>query len=129
MVIVWVKDLFFGSKIEAEARAHHIPVCFVESAREIPKAVRKHEASLFLLDLNASEKAVDVIRDIKSNSELSSIRIVGFLSHVQADLADKARRSGCDVILSRSIFVGRLPEIFEHYQAEIKSVEQPAAAL
>ena len=37
--------------------------------------------------------------------------MVGFLSHVQKDLAVAARERGCDRIMARSAFVKDLPRI------------------
>jgi hypothetical protein len=37
--------------------------------------------------------------------------VVGFLSHVQKDLAVAARESGCDRVMARSAFTRDLPEI------------------
>jgi hypothetical protein len=37
--------------------------------------------------------------------------VVGFLSHVNKDLAVAARESGCDRVVARSAFTKDLPEI------------------
>ncbi len=116
MVIVWVKDLFFGSKIEAEARAHRASCCFVETRDDAVKAFEANDATLALIDLDASAKTLDAVRNIKSKSTASGIRIIGFLSHVEADLAKKAQMAGCDVVMPRSIFARSLPEIFNKYR-------------
>ncbi|HLL39636.1 MAG TPA: hypothetical protein VK357_08200, partial [Rubrobacteraceae bacterium] len=39
------------------------------------------------------------------------IPVIGFLSHVQKDLAVAARESGCDRVMARSAFTKDLPEI------------------
>jgi hypothetical protein len=39
------------------------------------------------------------------------VSTVGFLSHVQGDLAVAARKSGCDRVMARSAFVENLPQI------------------
>ena len=116
MIIVWVKDLFFGSKIEAEARAHYASCCFVETPKDAVKAIAANNSSLALVDLQASEKILDTIRNIKSNVSSANIRIIGFLSHVEADLAKKAQLAGCDVVMPRSLFAKSLPEIFNRHR-------------
>lgn len=122
MIIVWVKDLFFGSKIEAEARAHHASLCFVETPSDTVKAIIANEASLVLIDLNASPKTLETIRNIKSNPASRGVRIMGFLSHVEADLAQKAQIAGCDVVMPRSFFAKSLPEIFtKHYETVLSA--------
>lgn len=122
MIIVWVKDLFFGSKIETEARAHQASCCFVEKPHDVLNRIESTGSTLVLVDLNASPRTVDTIRDIKNNPDFSEVRIIGFLSHVQTDLAEKARIAGCDVVMPRSLFANRLPEIFESHQEVVLSV-------
>jgi hypothetical protein len=39
------------------------------------------------------------------------VRMVGFLSHVQVDLAEQARAAGCDEVMPRSKFTQNLAEI------------------
>jgi hypothetical protein len=39
------------------------------------------------------------------------VRVVGFLSHVQTDLAAQARAAGCDEVMPRSAFTQNLAAI------------------
>jgi hypothetical protein len=39
------------------------------------------------------------------------VKTVGFLSHVQKDLAVAAREAGCDRVVARSAFTKDLPQI------------------
>jgi hypothetical protein len=41
--------------------------------------------------------------------------MVGFISHVQTELKQKAQESGCDVVVARSSFAQNLPAILERY--------------
>ncbi|MBI4970795.1 MAG: hypothetical protein HZC17_03030 [Candidatus Omnitrophica bacterium] len=117
MIVVWVNDLFFGSNIETEARALHAACCFVDTPQDAVKAVEENDASLALIDLNVSEKVLETIRSIKITPSSSHIRIIGFISDVETDLAQKAQIAGCDVVMPRSLFAKSLPEIF-HRQRE-----------
>jgi CheY-like chemotaxis protein len=70
----------------------------------------RESATAVLLDLNhRSGKALEVIRALKSNPGEGVAPVIGYLSHVQTDLAAAAREAGCDVVLSRSAFVQQLP--------------------
>jgi len=63
-----------------------------------------------LVDLNIT--AVDPLAAIAAAKKLPEPpRIIGFLSHVQTDLAAAARAAGADEVLPRSAFSARLPEI------------------
>ena len=114
MVIVWVNDFFFGSKIETEARTHNAPCYFVDNPHEAIKAVEESaSSSVMLIDLDMPHRTFETIRTLKARFLDSELKIVGFMSHVQVDLADRARLAGCDLVMPRSLFAARLPEIFE----------------
>jgi hypothetical protein len=65
-----------------------------------------------IVDLNhRSGSALDLLRAIKADAKIGPARVIGFLSHVQTDLAAAARGAGCDIVLARSTFSERLPEL------------------
>jgi CheY-like chemotaxis protein len=106
-----VDDLFFLSKIQQTARLLDVrvepvaPGQLVERAAQIP--VRG-----VILDLNhRSGSALDALRAIKADAKTGATPVVGFLSHVQTDLAAAARSAGCDLVLARSTFSQKLPEL------------------
>jgi hypothetical protein len=39
------------------------------------------------------------------------VQVMGFLSHVQTDLAAAAHEAGCDFVLARSAFAQQLPQL------------------
>ncbi len=48
---------------------------------------------------------------MKSGSNTANVKTVGFLSHVQKDLAVAAKEAGCDRVMARSAFTKDLPKI------------------
>ena len=64
---------------------------------------------LLIVDLNARSNPIDAIERIRATT--NGLRIVAFLSHVQADLAERAKAAGCDEVLPRSAFTRHLAEI------------------
>ncbi len=65
-----------------------------------------------IVDLNhRSGKAIEAARAIKSDPATSRVFVLGFLSHVQADLAREARQAGLDAVMARSAFSQQLPEL------------------
>src|SRR5215212_5739059 len=56
-------------------------------------------------------KPLELLRAVKSDGALRGVRTVGFLSHVQGDLALAAREAGCDRVMARSAFVENLPGV------------------
>jgi DNA-binding NarL/FixJ family response regulator len=45
------------------------------------------------------------------------LRVLGFLSHVQLELAEHAKAAGADEVMPRSRFSAHLPEILKRYAA------------
>jgi hypothetical protein len=111
MILALVDDLIFLSKIQETAKILGLSVRSVGAADVIGR-VRANPGCGLLVDLNyRSGNAVEPIQRLKSDPETVPVRVVGFLSHVQTDLAASARAAGCDMGLARSAFVKQLPEL------------------
>src|SRR5207237_4854906 len=73
--------------------------------------------SLIILDLNnANAKPLTLIPKLKSKLKKGT-SIIGFLSHVQGDLKQKAHEVGCDMVLPRSAFSQNLPQLLRRHGA------------
>lgn len=105
MVVAYVSDLVFGSKITSAARAAEVGVRVVRAVDEIEDG-----AGLVLVDLEASG-AVQAIE--RCGAGQRPPRIVAFGPHVREDLFAAAREAGADEVLARSAFVQRLPELLK----------------
>lgn len=113
MILAVVDDLIFLSKIQHTAQTMHLPMEAVSPA-EAEQRAKAGAAMDILIDLNhGSGGAVDLVRRIKSDPSMKDTRVVGYLSHVQGDLATAARAAGCDMVLARSAFVRQLPELLK----------------
>ena len=66
-------------------------------------------SKLVIVDLNARSGAIGAIERVKVAG--NGVRMVGFLSHVQTDLAAQARAAGCDEVMPRSSFTQNLAAI------------------
>lgn len=110
-ILVVVDDLFFLAKIQQTAKLLGTPVEPVE-----PAALRERLAgggvAGIILDLNHhSGAALGILDKIKADPSTSTVPVVGFLSHIQADLARSARSAGCDTVMARSGFAQQLAKI------------------
>jgi DNA-binding NarL/FixJ family response regulator len=115
-VLAVVEDLFFGAKLLEVARHLDVSLSLVRPLEEIITQVRERRPALVILDLQgAAAQPLEAIRGIKADAELRTTRVLGFLSHVQADLRASAVEAGCDEVLPRSAFAARLPEILRPY--------------
>ncbi len=115
-VLVAVDDLFFSSKIIETAKQLGIPLQFARSQDEVIAQVLSEKPALVIVDLNAGHfNSVETIGQLKEDPDLRHIPVVGFLSHIQADLKIKATMAGCDRVLPRSAFTVQLPKILAEY--------------
>ncbi len=111
-VLAAVEDLLFRSKIQETARALGIEASFPRGPRKLLDALRESPPDLLVLDLNADRyEPLELLRQVKSDAATASVPTVGFLSHVQKELAVAAREAGCDRVKARSAFTKELPEI------------------
>lgn len=111
-VLAAVEDLLFRSKISETANTLGIEAKFPRSPRKLVEQATASPPDLLVLDLNSSRfEPLKLLREVKSDEALRDVPVVGFLSHVQRELAVAARESGCDRVVARSAFTKDLPEI------------------
>lgn len=117
MILTVVEDLIFLSKIQETGKALSVEV----RAASVPDALlllREVSARGLLIDLNhRSGGALELIQKLKAEPATADIPVVGFLSHVQTDLAASAHAAGCDMVLARSVFVKQLPGLLAKLDA------------
>ena len=110
-ILIVVDDLIFLSKIQQTAQQVGVPIKIVEPSKVVECAAEFLSRSV-ILDLNhQSGSSVQVARAVKTNPATQHVQVVGFLSHVQTDLAEKAREAGCDMVMARSAFSQQLPQL------------------
>ena len=111
-ILVAVDDMFFAAKILSTAQQLGRPLERVKTAEQLAESVEKETPALLIIDLNSAQfQALAMIEAFKSQPSLSSMRIVGFLSHVQVELKGRAEQAGCDYVMPRSAFSQALAEI------------------
>ena len=114
-VLLVVDDLFFLAKIQQTAKLTGVSVEGVPLTKLQESLAQGGSRGVIrgvVIDLNhRSGSAVDLIRGLKNDPSTAGLPVVGFLSHVQADLAQAARSAGCDMVLARSAFTQQLPEL------------------
>lgn len=112
MILAVVDDLMFVSKIKTAGSQLGATVTFARSADAALAAMRTSAPSLVIFDLNNPRTdPLGIVGAMKRDPALSSIPTVGFASHVQTDVIDRARQAGVDEVLARSAFTMRLAEI------------------
>jgi PleD family two-component response regulator len=111
-VLAAVEDLLFRSKISETASSVGIEAAFPRSPKRLLEALRESPPDLLVLDLNSARfEPLALLQTIRSDEATEGVSTVGFLSHVQKDLAVAAREAGCDRVVARSAFTKDLPRI------------------
>jgi CheY-like chemotaxis protein len=119
-IFAFIDDLFFMAKIQETARKLNVKVEFVKSEKDLLDHMKQNgeeRPSLIIFDLNnANAKPLTLIPKLKSKLKKET-SIIGFLSHVQGDLKQKAHEVGCDMVLPRSAFSQNLPQLLRRHGA------------
>ncbi|MCA9284232.1 MAG: hypothetical protein KDA22_03390 [Phycisphaerales bacterium] len=107
-MLLYCSDLIFQTKIASTAGALGGAVRVVRSVDRLREALTSAGAAMVIVDLDA-EDAVEAVEAAASASPQP--RVVAFVSHVHAELAQAARAAGANEVLARSAFVARLPSL------------------
>ena len=102
-ILAAVEDLLFKSKISETASQLGIDAAFPRNPRKLLEALRESPPDLLVIDLNSARfEPLALLRSVRSDEATRDVSTVGFLSHVQKDLAVAAREAGCDRVVARS---------------------------
>jgi CheY-like chemotaxis protein len=125
-IFAFVDDLFFQAKIQETARKLNVKVEFVKSEKDLMDRVKQNgeeKPSLIIFDMNnVGAKPLTLIPKLKTKLKKGT-SIIGFLSHVQGDLKQKAHEVGCDMVLPRSAFSQNLPQLLRRHGAPEEAAE------
>jgi hypothetical protein len=131
-IFAFVEDLFFMAKIQETARKLNVKVEFVKNDKDLADRMEQNgegKPSLIIFDLNnVNAKPLTLIPKLKSKLKKGT-SIIGFLSHVQGDLKQKAHEVGCDMVLPRSAFSQNLPQLLRRHGAPEEESPSPSATV
>ena len=117
MILAVLDDLMFTSKIKSAATHAGVALLFARSSDAALSEMRKKLPSLVIFDLNNPRTdPLGTVGAMKQDPALASVPTVGFVSHVDTNTIEAARRAGVDEVLARSSFVTRLAEILARDQ-------------
>lgn len=105
-VMAAVNDLFLRSKINAVAQAAQVDIKIFGDLGRL-RAQLGNDPALVLINLGElSRQDVSLLPEVRQAGH----RVIGFLSHVEVELARVVHATGCQV-MPRSQFFEQLPEI------------------
>jgi DNA-binding NtrC family response regulator len=108
-VVAFVDDLFFQAKILETAKQVGVEVRTCTTPQALLAEIAKHSPALVIVDLNARNKPLDAIKQVRQSS--ATISVTCFLSHLQVELGEQARAAGCTDVMPRSKFAQHLATI------------------
>jgi CheY-like chemotaxis protein len=108
-VLLLVDDLFFQMKILETAKHVGVTVKAVSQPDALLAEAQREAPSLVIVDLNAKAGGVEAVEKLRAAG--IEPPVVAFLSHVQVDLAERARAAGCSEVMPRSKFTQNLAAI------------------
>ena len=118
-VLAVVTDLFFSVKLSEAAKRNGLALEFVKEGREVLEKA-KSNPSLIVFDLNfEAVNPLQLIAKLKGSAETKGISVIGYLSHIQAELKQQAQEAGCDMVLARSAFSMNMSQIFKRHSGTI----------
>ena len=88
----------------------------VKNHDEFRDKIEGKTVDLVIIDL-ASKKidAEDVFTELRNSPEHKKVFCIGYLPHVERELADKFREKGVDLVIPRSRFSREMSKIIEEH--------------
>ncbi|HEV2422346.1 MAG TPA: hypothetical protein VGS59_11605 [Candidatus Acidoferrales bacterium] len=109
-ILALVDDIFFQAKMLETAKHSGVEMKSFSSGEALVAEANQAAPRLVVVDLNARHAPVETIASLCSREW--QVPIVAFFSHVQTDLAQRARQAGCTEVMPRSRFTKDLAAIF-----------------
>jgi DNA-binding NarL/FixJ family response regulator len=107
-VVALMDDLFFQMKMAETAKQLGVELKVATNCDAL-MSLLESAPKLVVVDLNARGQPIQAIEKLRLARK--DIRVVGFLSHVQRELAAQAQAAGCDEVMPRSSFTQNLAAI------------------
>jgi DNA-binding NarL/FixJ family response regulator len=115
-VLALVDDLFFQAKMIETAKHVGVELRTCGNPDTLSAEIAKHAPRLVIVDLNARNQPLALIERMQKQPH--SFQVVAFLSHVQTELAERAKAAGCDAIMPRSQFTRELATILSKAKSQ-----------
>ena len=115
-VVALIDDLFFQSKLIETAKHAGIGLRTCSTAEALASELAAAQPQLVVIDLNAKSNPIEAIGAAKSAAP--GLSVVAFLSHVETELAKRAREAGCTEVMPRSKFTRDLATILSRAKSQ-----------
>ncbi len=104
-ICIVADDMFFSSKIQNTTKNLDIDIVKVKNREELQEKIEGKTIDLVIIDLASSKIDVEeVFAELKNSKKHGKVFCIGYLPHVERELADKFREKGVDLVIPRSKF-------------------------
>jgi DNA-binding NarL/FixJ family response regulator len=107
--VALVDDLFFIAKMQETARQVSAELRTVNTSAALVQAAAEDAVKVIIVDLNARASSIQALEELKTSGNQKPT--IAFLSHVQVELAERAKSLGCGQVMPRSVFTQNLAKI------------------
>ncbi|MGE5487090.1 MAG: response regulator [bacterium] len=115
-ILAALEELFFTVKITDAAKRAGMSVEFVKTPDELIERAKAEKPSLIIIDLNFNAiEPLKLIPRVKRDPELRGVSVIGYLSHIQGELKQKAHETGVDMVLARAALSQNLQQILKRH--------------
>ncbi len=114
MILVAVRDLMFGSKIDAAAKSAGIELAWAPRGAPWSAAAVERKVTAVLVDLG-DPGALEEARALLAAAPAT--RVVGFLGHLRTDLMEEAHTAGLAEVLTRGQLAASLGDVLRRAAA------------
>jgi len=114
-VVALVDNLFFQARILDVAKRCGVAVDTAATAEAFLAEAAQYPEALLLLDLDARGNPVETVEKLRAAG--SRQPVIAYLSHIEVELAARARAAGCNQVLSRLEFTRNLESILAQAKA------------
>ncbi|HXA79248.1 MAG TPA: response regulator [Candidatus Acidoferrales bacterium] len=115
-VVALVDDLFFQAKMLETAKRLGVELHTCTTPDALDAEIAKAAPKLVVVDLNARSGPFEALERLQASG--SKIPLIAFLSHLQVDLAERARAAGCADVMPRSKFTQNLATILARTKSD-----------
>jgi hypothetical protein len=115
-VVAFLDDLFFQAKIRETAKQLGIDIRFCSALDAFTAEIAANKPKLVVADLNARANAFGALA--VARAEAARVPTVAFLSHLQTDLAERARAIEGVEVMPRSKFTRDLATILARAKSQ-----------
>jgi DNA-binding NtrC family response regulator len=115
-VVALIDDIFFQAKLLETAKQVGVEVRTCATANALDAEIATAVPKLVVIDLNARSGPFEALERLQASG--SKVPLIAFLSHVQVDLAERARAAGCSDVMPRSKFTQNLATILARTKSD-----------